>query len=589
MDDVIKVLVVDDDPDILLGTSRIVESEGFEVYQADSGGEALHQARVHHPDLILLDVVLPDQDGFSICEQIKKDADLQDAFVLLVSGKKIAPDDQASGLSIGADGYITRPFVKNEFIARLNSLLRIQQTQKQIKQSEQWLQTTLKSIGDGVIATDASGAVIFMNPMAEKITGWRFDDATGRSCNEIFRIRNDETGEIIPDPIKKVLNEGIILGLTNHTILFRPDGTTCYIADSAAPIKDQSGNITGAVLVFQDVTADREKELAINLAHREWEDIFQAIGHPTILLDADQKIIRANRSVLDLLQQPIDSIIGRNCYQIFHKAESPPHCCPFTNIETSGSIEKQDMEMEALGRIFLVSCTPVYNQSNQLKHVIHIATDITKRKQAEIQVQKDLEERNAMLKEIHHRVKNNLQVIISILELQLRHTTSPKTKDVLQEIESRIFSMAVVHEKLYHTENFAAIHMKEYICLIVEQLIQIYAGENKISTVLEVDDLLLNIEKAVPCGLIMTEWMSNALKHGFPKGQEGRIYIRFSQNKAGQKKLVFGDTGIGIPDEIDIYNPDTMGLTIVSSLIDQMRGTLVIQKAKGTEYSLIFE
>lgn len=583
-----KILLVDDDPNILFGTSRILNASGYDVLTAQSGAEAIEQCKAHHPDLVLMDVIMPGMDGLSACREIKTHPELNDIFILLLSGKKILPEDQAQGLAAGADGYMSRPFVQKEFLERLKSLIRIQQSQKVLKKSEQWFNTTLNSIGDGVIATDANEAVIFMNPVAEKLTGWDLPDAAGRPCSQIFRIRNDESGEPMENPISRAITEGIIVGIANHTILFRKDGSTCYIADSAAPIKDEKRAITGAVLVFQDVTEKREQELAIRRAHKEWEDIFEAISHPTLVLDAQHGIIKANQATLDLAQKPLEELVGKKCHQLFHASSSPAPGCPLKTMIQSGSAERQDMEMEAFDRVYLVSCTPVFNEDNSFKHAIHISTDITERKRAEQKVQQDLQERDLMLKEIHHRVKNNLQIVISLINLQLEKIEPSTTKEIFSEIKNRIYSMAIVHEKLYESQSLSDIQLKPIVTSIVKSLSYAYDQLNKVQTDLDIAEISLGIEKAIPCSLIINEWMSNALKHAFCSTENGHIHISMHQDRDSTIKLIFNDTGKGLPAEIDPLAPQTMGLTIVSVLVEQLDGKLSVDRQDGTSFTLVF-
>ena len=587
-DENIRVLVVDDDSDMLYSTSRIVESAGFEVTPAESGDNAIALSTTYRPDLILLNVMMPGLDGYTVCQRIKSNPEMVNTFVLMVTGKKVSDDDRARGLLAGADGYLTRPTARKEFLALLHSLIRIQQTQKQIHKSEEWQQTSLNSMGDGVIATDERGIILFLNPRAESITGWSLNGAKGRPCHEVFRIRNDRSGEPMLNPVEHVLDLGVVIGITNHTILFRKDGSTRYIADSAAPIRDSENKITGVVLVFQDVTSDREKELSLEIAHREWEDMFQAIGHPTIILDANHEIIRANRAALDLVQIPMESLASKRCYHFFHNTQNPPVGCPMENMKTTGNFEKQDMEMEALGRTFLVSCTPVFDTEQQLKHVIHIATDITQRKIAEDQIKKDLAERNLMLREIHHRVKNNLQVIISLINLQLHYVDEPRAKEILSEIKNRIYSMSVVHERLYRSQNFSEIHIQEYLEFIVTELRKSFGHLANIELRFDIDDICLGIEKAIPFGLIVNELVTNTFKHAFPGNQAGEIKIRLKKQPDDQIILMVRDTGIGIPDSFDIVNPKTMGMKIVTILSQQLHGSLSVENKKGASFTLRF-
>ncbi len=585
----VKILVVDDEPLVRLGTKHILESSDYHVLQAESGEEAIAKAKLYNPEIILLDVVMPGLNGFDVCRQIKADPELKNSYVLLVSGKKVESEDKIKGLESGADGYITRPFVKKEFLSRLNSLIRIQQTQKELKESKEWLQAAIENINEAVIATDKFGHIVFMNPMAEKTTRWSFQEAAGRPSSEILRIRNDETGEPNEDPVKKVINEGVVIGLANHTILFRRDGSTCFISDSAAPTRDKNGNITGAIIVFQDVTELREKELSVVQAREEWENIFQAIGHPTLILDPNHKIIRANQSVLDLTQKSMEELKELKCHDVFHNNNKPAPHCPMQTMKLSGSLEKQDMEMEALGRTFIVSCTPVFQSDGELKHVIHIATDITKRKEAQQQIKSELKEKEILLQEVHHRVKNNMQIIASLFKLQLNHESKQDVDKILKENMGRVYAMASIHESLYQSERLSEISFDSYLRKLSLMLLNTFSkAPEAIKFQIETPGLSLGIDKANPLALVLNELISNSIKYAFPEQQKGTISI-ISSIKNDLVELLIEDNGIGMPDSFDWENPNTLGLKLVKSIVEgQLEGSVSFTCTKGTQFRITF-
>jgi PAS domain S-box-containing protein len=168
-------------------------------------------------------------------------------------------------------GYLLKPFEKKELRTTIEIALYRHKLEKRLKESERWLSTTLKSIGDAVIATDAGGFIRFINPVAESLTGWKQEEALGKDLKDVLNIINEETRAVAESPIRKVVREGAITGLANHTILISKYGTEIPIADSAAPIKDERGNISGIVLVFRDITAQRQMEESIRKAHDELE------------------------------------------------------------------------------------------------------------------------------------------------------------------------------------------------------------------------------------------------------------------------------------------------------------------------------
>ncbi len=184
------------------------------------------------------------------------------------------------------------------------------------KQSE-WLRVTLSSIGDAVISTDAHGLVSFMNGVAESLTGWTHNEAIGQALDAVFRIVNESTREGVENPAMRVLREGAIVGLANHTILIAKDGTERPIDDSAAPIYDEKGYIAGCVLVFRDVTERRRAEDALRRSERELAEFFENANVGLHWVGPDGIILRANQAELDLLGYSREEYVGRHIAE-FH-------------------------------------------------------------------------------------------------------------------------------------------------------------------------------------------------------------------------------------------------------------------------------
>jgi two-component sensor histidine kinase len=217
--------------------------------------------------------------------------------------------------------------------------------------------------------------------------------------------------------------------------------------------------------------------------------------------------------------------------------------------------------------------------------------ELIQRKQAEKKIKASLEEKEILLKEIHHRVKNNLQVISSLLYLQSKKAKSKKTLEMFKESQNRIKAMALIHEKLYQSEDIIHIDFADYISSLTSYLIKSYrvnVNSWDISIDKEIGNVEINIDKAIPCGLIINELISNSLKHAFPDARKGEIKIQINSINNDQVFIDVKDNGIGMPYDIDIKNVDTLGLRLVNTLIEQLDGILEINRNGGTEYKIIF-
>jgi PAS domain S-box-containing protein len=236
-----------------------------------------------------------------------------------------------------------------------------------------------------------------------------------------------------------------------------------------------------------------------------------------------------------------------------------------------------------------LSTSLVRDKTGKPSTLIGVAKDITERKRIESQIKESLNEKEVLLKEIHHRVKNNMQIISSLLSLQSRYVIDDQVGKVLMESQGRVRSMALIHEKLYQSGDLARIDFSEYIQNLVDYLFRMYGvNSTNIAFKKNVDGVLLGINAAIPCGLIINELVSNSLKHAFPQNRKGEIRIDFHR-KDGAFELVVSDDGIGFPKGLDFQNTESLGLQLVNTLTQQLEGTIELnKKGHGTAFRITF-
>jgi two-component sensor histidine kinase len=215
--------------------------------------------------------------------------------------------------------------------------------------------------------------------------------------------------------------------------------------------------------------------------------------------------------------------------------------------------------------------------------------EIGERRKAEGALRALVEEKVVLLREIHHRVKNNIQIISSLLRLQSRSIRDRAALDAVNECQNRIRSIALIHEKLYQSQDFARVDFGDYIENMVGHLVSFHSGVGgRVRFRLEADDVKLDINRAIPCGLIVNELATNALKHAFPEGRAGEIVIRLRALDGGRHELAVKDTGVGLPDGIAFETASSLGFQIVGDLVKQLEGTVEIVRGAGTEFIVRF-
>ncbi|MEG4622928.1 EAL domain-containing protein [Microcoleus sp. w1-18aA5] len=313
-----NILIVDDLPDNLRLLRDTLSAQGYKVRSATTGAMALRAAQSPSTELILLDIKLPDQDGYEVCRKLKLDERTADIPIIFLSALN-ETFNKVQGLAAGGVDYIAKPFQVEEVLARVETHLTIGRLQQKLQKQnlrllieieerqrleeslfaeKELAQVTLQSIGDGVITTDAQGNVRYFNPIAERLTGWKIHEVQGVPFSKLFLIVDQVTREPVENPINKALLEERIVNLANNTILIAHDGTEYPIADSAAPIRDRQGQIIGAVIVFHDVTESRYLTRQLS-----WEASHDALTGLINRRRFEQHLVEAIASCQDSNQQ----------------------------------------------------------------------------------------------------------------------------------------------------------------------------------------------------------------------------------------------------------------------------------------------
>jgi PAS domain S-box-containing protein len=221
--------------------------------------------------------------------------------------------------------------------------------------------------------------------------------------------------------------------------------------------------------------------------------------------------------------------------------------------------------------------------------VMAIVRDITESRKAEERIRRSLHEKEILLKEIHHRVKNNMQIISSFISLQMQYLPEGTQREMFLEIQTRVRAMSLVHEKLYQSSDLAEINLRDYLSSLKDYIWNSYSDrKDRASIVSDIDDITIDLDRAIPTGLIVNELLTNAIKYAFPGDRTGRIVLSCKKSEGGRILLSVSDDGIGIPEYADLSEVPTLGLQIVNALTQQIRGSISVQRSGGTTFSILF-
>ena len=462
--------------------------------------------------------------------------------------------------------------------------------------------------------TDVTARQFFASPGTDQSTASRLWDILDRSLNEIYvfdavslrfhyvnagALRNlgysaEAMGTMTPLDLKPTFTEASFRAVIDpllsapgtqlafETLHRRADGTT-YPVDVRLQVIESDGSRV-FLAVINDITERRAAEQARRLA----ESAMATAPHPMMIARADGPIEWVNAALVrqwgyddagQLIGQPRDVIVMRDALAASAQAL-------FRDGQWEGELTARRRD----GTTFAVQCAAsvLRDDHGELTHLMGSLVDISERKRAEAAMRASLEEKEALLKEVHHRVKNNLQVVTSLLALQAQLEQRPEVLTALRDTQGRVRAMALLHENLYRSPSLSRVTLAPYLEAIGAQLARSYLSESAPRLTVRVDDLELPIDQAMPCGLLVSELVTNAFKHAFPGGDGGTIVVA-AVREGPAVVLTVSDDGVGLAPDLDLTSSPSLGLRLVRGLADQLNGELTIDHGRGTSVSVRFD
>ena len=345
-------------------------------------------------------------------------------------------------------------------------------------------------------------------------------------------------------------------------------------------------------VVSRDITERKKAERVL----KESESLFRSLFENNIIgiyrTTPEGRIIMANPALVKMLgfssfQELADRDLEKNGFEIGYSRQDFRQ-----EVEEKGQVVGLEASWKKRdGSILFIRESSRVIRDKEGKSLYYEGTieDITERKKDEEFIRASLREKEVLLREIHHRVKNNLQIITSLLRLQSSRVEDDAIQDMFKTAQSRIRTMALIHEKLYQSQDLSKIDLSQYIRNLSIHLLNIYRTDpEKVSLNIEIGDVFLDINTAIPCGLIINELVSNSLKYAFPGKRSGEIQVKLDNDKKGKQTLMVADNGVGLPEELTVESTDTLGLQLVNDLTKQIQGRLTVERKKGTIFKIVF-
>ena len=572
----VKILLVEDESIEAMDIKRTLESFGYEVpYVASSGEDAIEKAPAILPDLILMDIILNGEiDGIQVANEIEK---LNIPVIYLTAHTEESTVQKAK--LTDPYGYIIKPYEQKDLKNAIDIAIYKHDLESKLKASENKYRSIVENVMDAYFRGDTEGRIIMASPSAAKM--FRFaspEEMIGLPVLSLYKSPEDR--QRVLEELKK---HGKVKNMEFEGL--KKDGTTFWLLLNAQYHHDKQGKIQGTEAFVLDINELKLSQEALTKSEKNYRELVDNSLVGVYKTNFKGDILFANQAVVDITHlRSVEELKSKNIRQFY---KNPADRNKIINkLKKEGIINQYELDMvSATGETINVLISAHFANNTESGMIINI----TERKKIDEQLKKSLNEKDVLLREIHHRVNNNLQIIASLLHLQEVSACEEKGMgNVLKESGGRVMSMAMVHEKLFQSSNFNDFNFKQYVEKLVHEIFYSYGIENgNIKVQLNIEDININIDTAMPIGLIINELITNIVKYAFPQ-LEGTITIKL-KSLPQQMELTITDDGIGLPEDIDIENPETLGLQLVNILLSQIDGEIELDRNHGTEFKITFK
>jgi PAS domain S-box-containing protein len=534
------ILVVDDSPSNIQLLTEMLCGRGHTVHAATDGLRAIRAVSDRLPDLILLDIVMPLMDGFKVCQYLKNRDETRDIPVIFMTSLSDTRD-KIKGFELGAADYVTKPFQEEEVLARVETVLALRMMHKRLKVNNAELMRSNQELSR------------VNSELNSKIEEYRLVEMALQANEERLRTLINAMPDIV------CFKDGIGRWQEANDFDLRLFGLEQV---------DYRGKKDSELAEFSPFY----REALLNC--EESDEIAWRVG---ALCRADETIPRPDSPpmIFDIIKVPIFYPDGKRKGLVVVGRDVTER----KRAEAELNHYKDQLE------VLVGERTAELAEANH-----HLQNEIAERRTAEELVKCSLAEKEVLLKEIHHRVKNNLQIISTLLDLQSETIGDEQALKSFRESQDRIRAMALIHERLYESADIALVDFQRYIEELTNHLFDSYLVDPaRVSLQVEAGGVTMGVDRAIPCGLIINELITNSFKHAFPDKRQGGVSIEFQKGEDERITLRVADTGVGLPPGLEITKTRTLGMQLVTMLARQLRGVLAVDgEHGGTVFTITF-
>jgi PAS domain S-box-containing protein len=458
-----------------------------------------------------------------------------------------------------------------------------------LKEGDARFRLVVEAAPNAMIMIDALGTIQLINSQAEQLFGYGRAELLGRNLEVLLPPKLRAMHRALRATFLRA-PEARRMGAGRDLFGLRADGSEVPIEIGLSPVQTESGTFVLASII--DITERKRAEQALRASEERFRLVVEDAPNAIIMVDHAGKIALVNSEAERLFGYERTELVGKPVETLIPQRFRGEHPQLRAGYQQSPRVRNMGAGRDLYGLRRDGAEVPIEIGLNPIRtaeggFVLASVIDITERKRAQEQFAAALREKTVLLNEVHHRVKNNLQVIMSLLNLQAARARDPGVQSLIGESRARVQAMALIHQLLFERRDWSSVQLAAYLHRLGELLASTYGG-GRIDVAVDAEEVELDVQRAVACGLLVNELVTNAFKHAFPHDRKGRICIELRRGDDSNATLRVYDNGIGLPAELDIAHANSLGMQLVPLLADQLGAALRIERGPGARFELRF-
>jgi PAS domain S-box-containing protein len=577
-----KIVLVEDDNIIAFSLSKFLREKGFDVVSVSSGEEVVALAGSDAEiDLVLMDIDLGKGiDGITASEKILEYREVPVVFLTAFSDEDTI--DRVNGAA--RYGYVVKSSGNPVMLSAIKMAFRLFDSAKVLRESEEKYRFIAENSTDIISKMDAQGNVLYMSPICKTVTG--FDPAEFIGENILPHYHEDDR-HIIIDVYNRLMTVSEIFTFSYR---FRTkNGDYVWLETTSKRLLAPDGSVTGIISSSRDISERVKTEKALRDSEEKLHLVMDGVPALLSYVDRNERFVYVNDGYERWYGIPKENIVGKSIKELLSPDVYERASHYYKQALAGESVKLENLTRDKNGEEKYIRAFYVPHSSDGIVQGLFVLIfDITENKRAEQKILSLLNEKDLLLKEVHHRVKNNMGSIAALLYLQMDIMKNPEAVNAIQDARSRVLSMMGIYDILYRSGEYKTIAAREYFTDLLEKISSTYIISSRIKLNSEINEMTLDSGILFPVGMIVNELLTNAVKYAFPGGRSGEIKVSIIKKDEKHIEISIKDNGVGLPDALEISGSRGFGLTLVKMMIQQINGSIKINRVGGTEFKINF-